>query len=315
MTRQAPTPEAREVARAAARWLAMIESGEEGVDHVALQRWRDSNAEHEAAWQKAQQLCQRFAGVPPSLGMATLDRPALARRTVLKRALGVAALVPTAWLLGRELPLDVWRADLHTATGEQRRWTLADGSSLQLNTDSAVDLDLKARRLVLVRGEISLRVSGTTPLAVQGPYGVITIDRSEACIRLDERSCHASVLSGSVLLQPLRGPAVTLEAGQQIDLQASGAGPVDRFDVAQLGWREGLLVAQDQPLGDFLRELDRYRPGVLRWDETLESLRVTGSFRLDNTDRILALLSASLPLEVQMRTRYWVTLTRRKNIA
>jgi len=41
------------------------------------------------------------------------------------------------------------------------------------------------------------------------------------------------VLSGSVLLQPLRGPAVTLEAGQQIDLQASGAGPVDRFDVAQ----------------------------------------------------------------------------------
>ncbi|MCL6701910.1 FecR domain-containing protein [Pseudomonas sp. T1.Ur] len=315
MTRQAPTPEAREAARAAARWLAMIESGEKGVDHVALQRWRDSHAEHEAAWQKAQQLRQRFAGVPPSLGMATLDRPALARRAVLKRALGVAALVPTAWLLGRELPLDAWRADLHTATGEQRRWTLADGSTLQLNTDSAVDLDLKARRLVLVRGEISLRVSGTTPLAVQGPYGVITIDRGEACIRLDERTCQASVLSGSVLLQPLRGPSVRLEAGQQVDLQAFGAGPVDRFDVAQLGWRDGLLVAHNQPLGDFLRELDRYRPGVLRWDETLESLRITGSFRLDNTDRILALLSASLPLEVQMRTRYWVTLTRRKNIA
>lgn len=315
MTRQAPTPEAREVARAAARWLAMIESGEEGVDHAALQRWRDSNAEHETAWQKAQLLRQRFAGVPPSLGMATLDRPALARRAVLKRALGVAALVPTAWLLGRELPLDIWRADLHTATGEQRRWTLADGSTLQLNTDSAVDLDLKARRLKLVRGEISLKVAGATPLAVQGPYGAITINRGEACIRLGERSCHASVLSGEVQLQPLRGPSMMLEAGQQADLRATGAGPVSGFDAAQLGWRDGVLVAQNQHLGDFLRELERYRPGVLRWDQALESLRVTGSFRLDNTDRILALLSASLPLEVQMRTRYWVTLTPRKNSA
>jgi transmembrane sensor len=100
-----------------------------------------------------------------------------------------------------------------------------------------------------------------------------------------------------------------------VDLQASGAGPVSAFDVARLGWRDGVLVAQNQPLADFLRELDRYRPGVLRWDSALEALRVTGSFRLDNTDRILALLAASLPLEVQMRTRYWVTLTPRKNIA
>ena len=75
------------------------------------------------------------------------------------------------------------------------------------------------------------------------------------------------------------------------------------------------MVAQDQPLGHFLRELSRYRPGVLRWDDTLEPLRITGSFRLDNTDRILTLLAASLPLEVHMRTRYWVTLTFRKNLA
>ncbi|NER62061.1 sugar ABC transporter substrate-binding protein, partial [Pseudomonas sp. MAFF212428] len=43
----------------------------------------------------------------------------------------------------------------------------------------------------------------------------------------------------------------------------------------------------------------------------LEALRVTGSFRLDNTDRVLSLLAASLPLEVQSRTRYWTTLVAR----
>ncbi|MBT2298530.1 FecR domain-containing protein [Pseudomonas fluorescens] len=315
MTRSTPSPEAREVARAAARWLAMMEFCGDDFDSAALQRWRDSSAQHEAAWQKAQRLRQRFAGVPPSLGMATLDRPALPRRAVLKRALGVAALVPTAWLLGRALPLEVWRADLHTATGEQRRWSLADGSALQLNTDSALDLDLKARRLVLVQGEMALNVSRTTPLAIEAPFGLISVSRGEVCVRLIERSCRVSVLSGSVQLQPLRGPMLTMEAGEQVNLQASGAGPVGAFDVAQLGWRDGVLVAQNQPLGDFLRELARYRPGVLRWEEALESLRVTGSFRLENTDRILALLSASLPVQVQMRTRYWVTLTLRNNIA
>ncbi|WP_033034281.1 FecR domain-containing protein [Pseudomonas corrugata] len=313
--RPAPSSEARDIARAAARWLTLMEFGGNEFDSAGLQRWRDSSAHHEAAWQKAQRLRQRFAGVPPSLGMATLDRPSLPRRAVLKRALGVAALVPTAWMLGRALPLDAWRADLHTATGEQRSWSLVDGSLLQLNTDSAVNLDLKARRLRLVQGEMALKVSGVTPLAVQAPYGLITVSRGEICVRLGEQGCRVSVVSGSAQLQPLHGLVLRLEAGQQASLHAAGAGPVVGLDVTQPGWRDGVLVAQNQPLGDFLRELGRYRPGALRWDDALESLRVTGSFRLENTDKVLALLSASLPLDIQMRTRYWVTLTLRKNIA
>ncbi|WP_055137028.1 FecR domain-containing protein [Pseudomonas corrugata] len=313
--RPAPSSEARDIARAAARWLTLMEFGGNEFDSAGLQRWRDSSAHHEAAWQKAQRLRQRFAGVPPSLGMATLDRPSLPRRAVLKRALGVAALVPTAWMLGRALPLDAWRADLHTATGEQRSWSLVDGSLLQLNTDSAVNLDLKARRLRLVQGEMALKVSGVTPLAVQAPYGLITVSRGEICVRLGDQGCRVSVVSGSAQLQPLHGLVLRLEAGQQASLHAAGVGPVVGLDVTQPGWRDGVLVAQNQPLGDFLRELGRYRPGVLRWDDALESLRVTGSFRLENTDKVLALLSASLPLDIQMRTRYWVTLTLRKNIA
>ncbi|MCI0997424.1 FecR family protein, partial [Pseudomonas corrugata] len=175
--------------------------------------------------------------------------------------------------------------------------------------------DLKARRLVLVQGEMALKVSGVTPLAVQAPYGLITVKRGEICVRLGEQGCRVSVVSGSAQLQPLHGPVLRLEAGQQASLHAAGAGPVVGLDVTQPGWRDGVLVAQNQPLGDFLRELGRYRPGVLRWDDALESLRVTGSFRLENTDKVLALLSASLPLDIQMRTRYWVTLTLRKNIA
>lgn len=313
MIRPAPSNEDREVARRAAQWLVLLESGgANDDDHAQLQHWRDSSSSHERAWQKVQQFRQRFSALPSSLAMATLDRPDQARRALLKRALGVAALVPAAWLLSRQLPLDVWRADLQTSTGEHKRLPLADGSTLQLNTASAVNVDLTARRLTLLRGEMALNVPGSSPLTIEGPYGRIIVSQSEVCVRLNANDCQVSVVRGTVQLQPLQGPVLALRAGQQVSLQRAGAGPISAFDALLPGWRDGVLMAQNQPLGDFLRELSRYRTGVLRWEPALEALRVTGSFRLDNTDRVLSLLAASLPVDVQMRTRYWVTLTPRK---
>lgn len=233
----------------------------------------------------------------------------------MKQALCVAALAPAAWLLARQLPLDVWRADLQTATGELTRLQLVDGSTLQLNTDSAVNVDMTAKRLTLVRGEMALKVPGSTPLTIQAPYGRITISRGEVCVRLNTGNCLVSVLSGEVQLQPVQGPALLLREGQQVKLRAQGTGEVMAFDTLLPGWRERVLMAHNQPLGDFLRELSRYRSGLLRWEPELESLRVTGSFRLDNTDRVLSLLAASLPVEVHARTRFWVTLVPRKNVA
>jgi transmembrane sensor len=310
----APSAEARQVVRAAAQWLALMESGSANErDRAELQSWRDSHCSHEQAWQKAQLLRQRFADLPPTLAMASLDRPQASRRTVLKRAVGAVALLPTAWLISRQLPLDVWRADLRTATGEGKKVQLADGGTLQLNTASAVDLDMNNRLLKLVEGEIALNEPGTSPLTIQTHFGQVIVSQSDVCIRQGLAGCKVSVLKGTVQLQPLRGPVFSLRGGQQVSLQAAGVGAVEPFDVLAPGWRDGVLMAQNQPLGDFLRELSTYRPGVLRWEPELESLRVTGSFRLQDTDRILALLTASLPVEVHSRTRYWVTLLPRKN--
>lgn len=306
--------EVRQIARAAAQWLALLESGTANEqDRAGLQRWRDSCASHEQAWQRAQALRQRFADLPSALALQSLDRPEPGRRVVLKRALGAVALVPAAWLISRQLPLEVWRADLQASTGERKQVRLADGSFLQLNTASAVDVDLQSRRLRLVEGEISLKVPGASPLTIQARFGQVIVSQGEVCVRQDLRGCRVSVFSGSVQLQPLQGPALVLRSGQQVSLQATGVGPISPFDVLAPGWREGVLMAKNQPLGDFLRELSTYRPGVLRWEPELEALRVTGSFRLEDTDRVLALLAASLPLEVHSRTRYWVTLLPRKN--
>ncbi|AUG07541.1 FecR domain-containing protein [Pseudomonas sp. S09G 359] len=299
-----------DVARAAAQWLALLESGAATErDHAALQQWRDSHPQHEQTWQKAQTLRQRFSGLPQVLAMASLDRPQPGRRAVLKRALGFAALVPAAWLLSRQLPIEAWRADLHTATGERKRLPLADGASLQLNTATAVDVDLAQRRITLVDGELALNVPGGTAMTVHTRYGQLRVSQAEVCVRQLASGCLVSVLKGAVQVRDLKGQLATLQGGQQAPLQAAGLGAWAPFDVLQLGWRDGVLTAQNQPLGDFLRELERYRPGVLRWDSSLEAMRVTGSFRLDDTDRILNLLAQTHGFKVQARTKYWVTLS------
>lgn len=305
----------RDVARAAAQWLALLESGAATErDHAALQHWRDSHPQHEQTWQKAQALRQRFSDLPHSLAMASLDRPQPGRRAVLKRALGIAALVPTAWLVSRQLPIEAWRADLHTATGERKRMPLADGGSLQLNTATAVDVDLAQRRITLVDGELALNVPGAAAMTVRTRYGELSVSQADVCVRQQASGCLVSVLKGSVPVRDLSGQMTTLQGGQQASLKASGLGAWVPFDVLQLGWRDGVLTAQNQALGDFLRDLERYRPGVLRWEPSLETLRVTGSFRLDDTDRILNLLASTLGLELHARTRYWVTLTPRKSL-
>ncbi|MEZ1314383.1 DUF4880 domain-containing protein [Pseudomonas fluorescens] len=312
MNSQAVDP--RQAVRSAAQWLALLESGSANEqDRANLQRWREANMTHEQAWQKAQALRQRFSDLPSALALSSLDRPDPGRRVVLKRALGAVALVPAAWLISRQLPLDVWRADLHTATGERRKVQLAEGNLLQLNTASAVDVD--RRRVRLVEGELSLKVPGSVPMTIETRFGSVVVSQGEVCVRQDSRGCRVAVFNGFVQLQPLQGAPLALRAGQQVSLGEAGAGAVAPFDTGAPGWREGVLMASNQPLGDFLRELGLYRPGILRWEPALENLRVTGSFLLDDTDRVLALLAASLPLEVQSRTRYWVTLVPRKNSA
>jgi transmembrane sensor len=310
MSRASPS---RQVAEDAAHWLVLLESGSASADDRArLQHWREQCPSHEQTWQKAQGLRQRFAGLPSELALASLDRPDLGRRAALKRALIVAALLPCGWLLSQQPQVAAWRADLRTASGERKDLRLPDGSLLQLDTASAVDLDVQQRQLALIEGEMALSMAANVaPLSIETPAGRILAHGAEFCVRLQGQGCRVAVWRGSVDLQPAHGQPLRLLAGQRSTMTGSRVAPLERFDVQQPGWREGVLSVENQPLGLFLAELSRYRPGVLRWEPALEALKVTGTFRLDDTDQILVLLAASLPVQVQSHTRYWVTLTPR----
>ena len=77
------------------------------------------------------------------------------------------------------------------------------------------------------------------------------------------------------------------------------------------GWQRqasGVLSVQQMPLAEFVSELGRYRPGLLRCAPEVAGLKVSGTYQLADTGQILQLLTRSLPVRVEYRTRYWVSI-------
>ena len=103
------------------------------------------------------------------------------------------------------------------------------------------------------------------------------------------------------------GGARLLHAGQQTQFSRNTVEAPHSIDERADAWARGQLVADEQRLDDFLAELDRYRPGILRVDPQIAGLRLSGVFPLADTDRILATLPSVLPVRVQWRTRLWAT--------
>jgi transmembrane sensor len=204
-------------------------------------------------------------------------------------------------------------ATYRTATGERRRWTLADGSSLWLNTSSAVSLDFSTnlRGMQLIEGEVALDARAELrPLQLVTPDTVLRSQDANLLVRHDQQGSRITVLRGLVEVSSRHTPSpLTVAAGWQILVDSQGADAPRQTDgfLAQ-AWVRGILPAERMRLDVLLAELSRYRPGILRCSEQVAALRVTGSFQLDDTDAALKLLAHALPVRIERRTRYWVTL-------
>ncbi|MDT4858318.1 Protein FecR [compost metagenome] len=242
-------------------------------------------------------------------------RAGLQRRQALKLLSGMAVAGGALWLTRDITPWERLTADLATATGERRGLALADGSQLQLNTDSAVDIrfDSQQRLVELRRGEILVSSAiQAAPLRVRTRHGLVEAQAARFVLRQGKSASRLSVLQGSVALKPASGLSTQLvQAGQSFDLSHDGIHPARQLGMEAGAWVDGLIVGRDMRLADFLAEVSRYRHGRLACAEDIGDLRLSGVFRLDDTDKLLALLPRTLPVELHYRTRWWVTVQAR----
>ncbi|WEL54788.1 FecR family protein [Pseudomonas kermanshahensis] len=296
-----------QVAEQAVHWLIESQGDEfDRAQQLALEHWLQADHEHQRAWAHIQQVNQRLHGVASPVVHATLQAPpSAARRRALKALLLLGVASATGLGLQQHNPLPGLMADYRSPVGQRRRLNLEDGSLLQLNTRSAADVrfDGHQRGVRLLEGELALEVAkDARPLLLSTGEAALQLDSGRFNVRQYDGFSLVSVFSG---VATVSGEA--LLAGQQARLWGNGWRAVTALDRNAGAWVDGMLVASQMRLGDFLAELGRYRQGQLGCSERVADLRISGSYPLDDSERILQMLEVALPVRVRRFTRYWVT--------
>ena len=120
-----------------------------------------------------------------------------------------------------------------------------------------------------------------------------------------------SVLQSAVAAHPQASThELVLHEGQQMLIHRNSLGPMLALAPGTGAWMRGMLVVDNARLGDVVAELARYRQGHLGVAKDVADLRITGSFPLTNTDLALKALTPTLPVQIETRTPWWVTVVR-----
>lgn len=197
-------------------------------------------------------------------------------------------------------------ADYHTMTGEQKTIHLADGSTVYLNTDTALDVALSEheRRIVLIQGEAEFQVAhdktkpfsviaGTTTTEALGTQFIVRYQDSEGLVTLLEGKVRTSSASGT--------DNVTLKPGDQVAFNAGQLGEVQTTDLASTSsWRRGRLVMNFVSLQDVVNEINRYRHGHVHiLNSALARRKIHVAIDIKHIDDWLNALDDSLPVQVR----------------
>lgn len=303
-------------------WLIELQSN--GADEALRQRWRDwceADPLHARAWAQVVAFGDRLKTLPPHIATAALNTPASseARRDAVKLLVLVMGGAGSAWLAAELAPWRTWTADRRTGVGERATLALDDGTRVQMNAGSALAIRYSAheRRLQLLQGEILITTARDPqhrPFSVDTSEGNARALGTRYLVRQLDGSSAVSVFEGAVEIRPARGSrAVRLDAGQQASYTGAGVGSVTEADQADTAWVDGMIVAQDMPLPQFLAALGRYRRGMLRCAPAAAHLTVSGTYPLAEPERVLNMLQATLPVSISHLTRYWTTVDLKKN--
>lgn len=317
----------------------LLASGEANeADRLRWQAWRAADPLHEVAWQRAEAVTARFAGISPD--QATVTRAALQaapnRRAARRRALGgLAGLGLVGWFGWQGWLRTDLSADAVTAVGEQRDLELPDGTRLRLDTDTVIDVALSATgRMVHLRRGRLLVTTGHAAGMRAAPFWVATAQGhvqalgTRFSVRQDEGVTLVVVIEARVALhvadagrpraagaemQLGAGRVPIVPAGQAVRFNRQGLLDQQAARSSDAAWARGMLIADDMVLADFVAELARYRATPLVCDPALRDLRISGTYPLTDSDGALRALTRALPVRLLPRrpgdpsAGWWVT--------
>ncbi|MFJ5445523.1 FecR family protein [Methylobacillus methanolivorans] len=303
----------------AATWMMRLQSSElSPYEQMEHQTWLHTSQQHQLAWQRMTGLATDLQAnnhlvAAPLARQALLSANGKQRRMVLKSIASISIAGGSGLLAWQQLPWTSWMADQRTGVGEQRRLTLADGTSLLMNTDSALDVQFldHERRITLHHGEILIATAkDPRPMVVTTSNGTITPIGTRFSVRHEDHTpTRVMVTEGAVRLQPRNSAnSQFLAAGMQAEFTGQEIATPITLNQHGMAWASGMLVVERMPLFAFIAELNRYHRGKLGCADDAANMLVSGAYAIDDTLAVIGLLQETLPLRIQYFTRYWITL-------
>jgi len=310
---------AADIETRAAEWLIKKRDaqGWREEDATTLDAWLDESPAHqmaywrlEAAWERA----DRLTALNPQSRREMLLR---AGRRAVPIATRVAAvlvvLVGIAFAVNKMLPSAPETQIYKTAVGGREVLSLADGSQIELNTDTEVRIagNAKERKVWLEKGEVYLQIKHNP----QRQFIVFAANRrivdlgTKFIVRRDADKLEVSLIEGRARLEAPNdadGPkSIELEPGDMAVAKANQTTlwkkPIATL-TDTLAWRRGLLVFDETPLAEVAAEFNRYnRKKLIVVGDAAKKLAIGGHFQADNVETFARLAHGTLGLTVQTK--------------
>ena len=321
---------------AAADWLVLKDRGLTAAQQQDFARWLELDERHaevfhalEAAWQflRSGQRPVRKPPVPapPTEGALLRFSRRRSSRVAAWATAAAAAIALAGWVwqhVAPTAPAARFRSVTATDVGALQRLDLPDGSLVQLNTNSAIEIVYGAneRRVKLQRGEAHFTVEedAQRPFIVTAGGVDVRAVGTAFNVRLRQESVDVLVTHGKVNIAPPRTAAVApaarapdtfLVAGQRTSIALAPALKpppvisVPEVEIKQaLAWQERRLDFDSAPLAEMVAEINRYNHHQLVIaDARLEAQRFGGSFPAGDYTTFVRLLENNFGVIAERR--------------
>ncbi|HSI45917.1 MAG TPA: FecR domain-containing protein [Methylophilus sp.] len=302
-------------------WSVKLSSGtasEEDQQH--FQQWRAKDPMHESAWKTLHAMEQALNAVPAHSKMLVTQTMVLVEKQSQRankhnhgfKQLGIVAITLFALsLLANQF--GPWHQVSHfaTALGQRATYTLSDGTTLTLNTDTSVDIHyaLLKREIVLNNGEIYLETGKDT----QALFGrrAFWVNTSQAALEAigtrfsvyqQETSTRLHVSEGIVAMHTQTHPPVHAYANESYRIQGKASLPLkEEQEHDPMAWLDGVIVSKQMRLDALVNELLRYQALTVAYDNEVGNLTVSGVFQLNRADpaeHALQTVAQTLPIRI-----------------
>jgi transmembrane sensor len=282
-------------------------------DQAALTAWLDESLAHKvaywrlvAAWQRTERLNAIPRPVVPRLSQsANRSSPRLFRVAVIAAAL-LTAVGGSAYLS------NIDHAQVYsTGVGESRTLRLVDGSRIELNTDTVLKIDLsQAKRFVtLEKGEAFFQIhhNAALPFVVMVAGHRVTDLGTKFMIRRGGDRVEVVLVEGKARLDTAafdgRAQTATLTPGE-VATAFPGAlsirRPSSKLVSGILAWRSGVLVFNNETLGEAATEFNRYnKVKLIIRDPAVAHMPIAGRFPTDGVDRFADVVERVFGLHIR----------------